>query len=357
MPQVVLRSAVAAALLIAAGCGSTEPVGPILTMDRLEYEFPIDLDGPLRTQFVLTNTGDETLQVRDVSSSCGCAVARLPEKQLAPGQGTTMEVHLVRPKIGRNSATVFLTTNSPVKETIEIQVGCSAKNNEPRIVELLPKRIVFAVDDVHGMTEEFVVTSFEPTQGRFVTSVECDLPFLHVDSVAVDDVHVLTAEFARRSYRYNVRVKDEHPTGRFFGRLLVHTSADKSELSSRHREIPIEINLHNPIYAEPERLFSNLPMDGGLPTWNIKLQKTAASKPCQVVSIQTNADWLKAEEVVIRSENASGRANLAEIHVEVIHRPKRLPAHGMIVALFNSLDTAVVKIPVIVIGQGDRKDR
>lgn len=47
-----------------------------------------------KTSFPFTNTGNDTLYINTVKTSCGCTIAKYPTQGIAPGNGDTIFVEL-----------------------------------------------------------------------------------------------------------------------------------------------------------------------------------------------------------------------------------------------------------------------
>jgi hypothetical protein len=71
----------------------------------------------------IRNTGDQVLRIRDVESTCGCAVPELPVRELAPGAGTTMQVHFSSKTFqGPQIRYLHIYSNDPVRGSFEFLV-------------------------------------------------------------------------------------------------------------------------------------------------------------------------------------------------------------------------------------------
>ncbi|MDT0646119.1 DUF1573 domain-containing protein [Zunongwangia sp. F260] len=67
--------------------------------------------------FEFTNTGDEPLVIKEVSSSCGCTIPKKPEGPIAPGETGTIEVKYDTKRVGPIRKTVTVYSNA--EETIK----------------------------------------------------------------------------------------------------------------------------------------------------------------------------------------------------------------------------------------------
>jgi rhodanese-related sulfurtransferase len=80
------------AFLAVLAIGLAVSAAPQIEADSDTYDFGTILEGyAIEHTFVLTNTGDETLLIRDVQVTCGCTTTELTTNELAPGQ--SVELH------------------------------------------------------------------------------------------------------------------------------------------------------------------------------------------------------------------------------------------------------------------------
>ena len=81
------------ALAIAVLIGVAASAAPEISVDNDMYGFGFAMEGSfVRHVFVITNTGDETLEISRVRSTCGCTTTALSTDSLAPGQSVELEV-------------------------------------------------------------------------------------------------------------------------------------------------------------------------------------------------------------------------------------------------------------------------
>jgi len=89
--------------------------GPHLEFNQTQHNFGKVQEGQVYSHsFQFSNTGTETLQIKDVKSSCGCAVASISSKELKPGESASLKVELDTSKRkGRMSRTLTVISNDP----------------------------------------------------------------------------------------------------------------------------------------------------------------------------------------------------------------------------------------------------
>jgi Protein of unknown function (DUF1573) len=68
-------------------------LGPRLTCQEKEYDFGNVVQGEkVKHNYVITNTGDDTLKISNVRASCGCTAALPDKNELLPGESTNIKV-------------------------------------------------------------------------------------------------------------------------------------------------------------------------------------------------------------------------------------------------------------------------
>ena len=68
-------------------------MGPKIVINPIEYDFGSVTSGEkVKYNFMVTNSGGDSLKIEDVKASCGCTAA-LPDKdELGPGESTMIKV-------------------------------------------------------------------------------------------------------------------------------------------------------------------------------------------------------------------------------------------------------------------------
>ncbi len=99
--------------------------GPRISFDKDSHDYGRVLSGDTVTEeFTFTNTGDETLIIEKLRSSCGCTKAVKGSREVPP-QGTSKIVAAfdttgLRP--GRKIKKIYVHTNDPTKPVVELKL-------------------------------------------------------------------------------------------------------------------------------------------------------------------------------------------------------------------------------------------
>ncbi len=89
--------------------------GPVLDLPKTQFDFGKVTEGKVVDHiFSIKNSGDETLSIKEVKTSCGCTATVLSKKELAPGEETTLKVELnTANRSGKMSRNVTIISNDP----------------------------------------------------------------------------------------------------------------------------------------------------------------------------------------------------------------------------------------------------
>tara|TARA_Y100001980_G_C14556922_1_gene354074 strand:+ start:45230 stop:46303 length:1074 start_codon:yes stop_codon:yes gene_type:complete len=89
---------------------------PRLAIDRTNHDFGRLTEGnTVKTTFQISNTGKNTLSIRDTRGNCGCTVSSLPKTELKPGESIPMTVTFnTSGRRGRQYKTVTIFSNDPI---------------------------------------------------------------------------------------------------------------------------------------------------------------------------------------------------------------------------------------------------
>jgi Protein of unknown function (DUF1573) len=109
----ILVAALAVSAALVAGTSKSD--GPRAELEPEEFDFgSVQQDQKLVHDFTVRNTGTEELEIRRISTSCGCTAALASDRTVAPGAATTLKVTLETRKYrGVVERSVSIATNDP----------------------------------------------------------------------------------------------------------------------------------------------------------------------------------------------------------------------------------------------------
>jgi len=89
--------------------------GPVIELTNMQFDFGKVPEGKVVDHiFSIKNSGNATLSINEVKTSCGCTATVLDKKELAPGEETTLKVELnTANRSGKMSKNVTIISNDP----------------------------------------------------------------------------------------------------------------------------------------------------------------------------------------------------------------------------------------------------
>ncbi len=117
----------ATVVLVFLNLGLVALAAPKLGVNRTLYDFGTALDGEvIRFEVVLTNDGDATLQITNVTYNCSCTSYELPKRTLAPKESVKMTITFRTAGYSRYaqpvSQSVTVYSNDPSRPQVQITV-------------------------------------------------------------------------------------------------------------------------------------------------------------------------------------------------------------------------------------------
>jgi hypothetical protein len=101
--------------VLAPGSSLSSEKFPKIYFPETQFDFGIVKEGVVVSHtFKFTNKGKDTLDIKDIKTSCGCTAALVSNKKINPGKEGTIKIDLdTKNREGRMSRTVTVTSNDP----------------------------------------------------------------------------------------------------------------------------------------------------------------------------------------------------------------------------------------------------
>lgn len=215
----LLRTSFIVSILCALSTGLAVAQGgqPKIACDELTFNFgDRDNTESVEHSFVVRNLGTAPLELTSVKTSCGCTVAELRQRVLAPGEATTIDAVLsLKGRQGLQSKAIVVESNDPIQPTLQLALV----GNAITPIEILPKIVNFGriVDDeTHTRT---VTIKSKKTDAMFkVTRLESRSPHFTVSEKVLEDgrTHLLT-----------ITTKEDLPPGSLATQVKLYTDNKK----------------------------------------------------------------------------------------------------------------------------------
>jgi len=225
-----------AAPLVALHCGPPQPpphAVAVASGDRRDFG-PLWIGEKRQETFTLENHGGRELLLDPVRSSCGCLVARLDQKRLAPGESTSMVAELHADKgPARLDKVISIGTNDPDRPWLQFLLSADTKplyEFTPTLVDLPelvlgePHSLELPVRVVDGKAVQFGAPQV-PAPG-FSAQVAADSPTTARVTIAFDGTGIAVRRL------FHISIPTDHPS--------VPTLS-----------IPVQALIHGRLRAEP----------------------------------------------------------------------------------------------------------
>ena len=146
-----IRSLITLLLLVNLPLVALAGDGPRISFDKYQHDYGKVLSGHTVTEeFSFTNTGDETLIIEKLRSSCGCTKAVKGSREIPPNGKSTIVAAFdttgLRP--GRKSKTVYVHTNDPLNKIVRLKLLVDVVTDIQVDPRSLAKRLPKFVDRV-----------------------------------------------------------------------------------------------------------------------------------------------------------------------------------------------------------------
>ena len=255
-------------LLCVPGCGPKKPTPPVpptepgitptppvtpsesgrrkdaghLSVDRLIHDFGlVEKYQKLKTSFVLTNDGKETLKIGEIIPSCKCVLAPLKTKVLEPGRSVTLQITFTTPtQPGSSVQTIRIHTLPPaLPAALVVRMTADVK----RYVTIEPQRFEIKLSKKK-----------QPDIALKISSTD-EKPFRIQGYQATDKAVQLVFDKTKAASTHTIPIKVDRSTlntARKAGRITLRLSHPKS------RSISIGYVLIPPYVSHPSaRQFHN----------------------------------------------------------------------------------------------------
>jgi uncharacterized cupredoxin-like copper-binding protein len=102
-------------------------VGPKAAVQKKMHNFGDVTQGEsVTTSFVITNSGGDLLEIKNVQATCGCTAAKPDKNQLKPGESTKLDVTFnSKGRNGYQEKQVRVSTNDPDNKEIILTIKCN----------------------------------------------------------------------------------------------------------------------------------------------------------------------------------------------------------------------------------------
>lgn len=156
---------------LAASCASAQLKWDVLEVSQTVTATVVEA----LASFPFKNSGDDSVTITEISSSCGCTTAELEKKTYAPGEsGEIVAKFKIGSRYGLQTKTIQIKTDVEEAPTV-----LTMKTSIPKLVDLQPAYVAWARGEVPDMkTVSVTMGAAEPVH---IIKVEAENPTVHVE--------------------------------------------------------------------------------------------------------------------------------------------------------------------------------
>lgn len=272
---------------------------PRIVCDEPTFQFGEKDQNELVTHtFKLKNEGDDTLMISKVKPACGCTVATLSGKILAPGETATLSTRLsLKGRRGAQRKSIRIESNDPIQPnymlylagTAIVEIGIEpphinfgqirssspiekearliSRNGDARIIEVVGQSKSFKVekaDDANGNPTRLVVTALPPFEHGYwrdefvVRTTHPDRPDIKMPVTAMvpEKIYVIPS---------TILLRGNHPEGLM--RTVLIRAGTVTDYKVLGVEIPVEgvkVDIRPLGMGNTKIILQNIPVDPDL---------------------------------------------------------------------------------------------
>jgi rhodanese-related sulfurtransferase len=192
------------------------------------HEFQADFgDERIIADYEFANTGQKSVEITSVSTSCGCTTVKLDKVIYEPGEkGKITAIFNFNDRIGLQSELIKVETMEPEEQTIFLELRVMI----PESLQIKPRFLYWNADEkIHSKSIELSIPADSNTQ---ILGVETDTDSFHVQ-MNMDE----------SSGNFIIQVNPISDTDSIFGKLFVSASTKQGKKCSFTvylRVIPVE---------------------------------------------------------------------------------------------------------------------
>lgn len=212
---------------------------PVIVCDEPVFEFgEVDSSSSVTHTFVVRNDGDSLLVIGKVKPACGCTVANITSKNLAPGESAEISTKLsLKNKVGPQRKTIAVDSNDPTTPRLTLSmVGVSRTE-----VEVKPRRI-YVANATKGEANEETIT--------VTSNAESPLTIKNVSTENPNVTAELISETTGKEFTIVVRTAEALPKGQTHGRVRIETDSEKNPLLN----VPFQYNVVGELAVAPNEI-------------------------------------------------------------------------------------------------------
>ncbi|MCB1051274.1 MAG: DUF1573 domain-containing protein [Acidobacteria bacterium] len=334
----MLRKSIAMiGMVVSFGLWAQDASGAKIEFENVLHEFgKIEKGSKVETVFKFKNSGSATLEISDVSTSCGCTSAKPEKTSYAPGEAGEIPVSFNSSKFtGPIEKKITVVTNDAANPRFvltikaDVMVDVSVKPSSVFIQKLKRNE---------KMNHEIVVTA-EQLDKLEISEVKSDQPFMAAKAEKVDD----------KNYKI-VLTFDATQVAKGESRAHAIASFKTNSKTQSEISVPVNVQIENPVSVSPTSVYMFGTKEGTPREVTLKVIGTEGGK-LELTSVKfevkMSVDGSDEKQVDIFSSEVSPESvDAANLRVMLSDKATKGRFQGHIVITTNSKEMPEVKVPI-----------
>jgi hypothetical protein len=296
-----------------------------IVFDELEHDFgKVGADQTVKHTFKFKNTGDTTLVIGDIKTTCGCTGTLLSQREIAPGSDGSLEVSFHSGGSGgQRRKSIFVSSNDPQKPSVKLDIAA----NVVVPVEVRP-RTVYWVAEKNKKSMQAVELLYDPELKLRILGLELSSPAFSASYRPINKKDEL-------GYTIDLSCNGSLPIGNFQEKLVILT--DNPEHPKL--EVALRGKVAGPVKVIPDAVALGVVKADQLPVRTVRVYSTSKSD-FAITAVESSNPMLSYE---LNREDGSNRY---EINVKLTQLPPTGAFSEKLTIKTNDPSDAVIIVPV-----------
>lgn len=267
-----------------AAAAPAEPAhAPKIVCDQPTYEFgDMENTETVEHTFIIRNEGDLSLEISNVRAACGCTVANISSKLVAPGGQTEVTARLsLQGRSGRQRKAITVSSNDPQTPNLTLFLDGNAVVG----IEAVPNRLFYGQISPDAVQEQCAEIKAGSTPFKII-AVESDTPKIATRMEVLED---------GKNYRVCASTVPPLDLGELRANVTVRTDSEKIPVVS----IPVSASVIGGIAVAPREI--SIPATGAEPVSRFVVLRPATVQDFEIKEVAVPDPSIQTEVVKMPS--------------------------------------------------------
>lgn len=292
--------------------------------------------GTVSVSYLITNVSRRVIDLGEVSTSCGCSVASISRKQLAPGERAEVEVRGNPPSAGRKAVEIYIQTSDPTLPEVALHLVMIGSETAPIVVfhSLSVSFGSMPQADSAATTEILVNTREVGGTPPWISRAESSIEGLTVEGGLASESDQGDSVVARK-YTYRAALNAQRPPGELDGLVRFMPREGDAPILM----MPILGEIRPSLIPEPRSLYASVRPNDKTPRLRLDLVSSEANFDPEDVEPGPPPRGVR----ISRTEAEAGRAGF-EVEVD----PGEVPGSRVVIGFrCRKPGASQVEIPLV----------